>query len=222
MALEAQAQQYRQRWGQFLPTDKEAPILDLGCGCGEFLFFLKKEGYRRLYGVDVSPQQIEVARQLGLSEARLEVDEALAYLQRSPGSFALINAQNLLEHFTRDELLQLLDAIVGSLAPGGTLLAVVPNAASLFGTRTRFWDITHELSFTPSSLLQVLTAVGLTRVRFLEYGPVVHGLKSAIRYLLWQLIRKGLQLYLLAEVAGDQFYIFTQDMRVVARKPGPI
>ena len=222
MSLDEQARQYRQRWQESLPRDKEAPILDLGCGCGEFLYFLQRQGYRNLYGVDVSPQQIEVARQMNLSGVRLELGEALAYLRRFPESFALINAQSLLEHFSRDKLLQLLDALVAALIPGGTLLAVVPNAAALFGARVRYGDITHELCFTPSSLLQVFTAVGLTKVRFFEHGPVVHGIKSAVRYCLWRLIRQGLKLYLLVEVAGDQHYIFTQDMGLVACKPGAV
>jgi SAM-dependent methyltransferase len=220
MSLENQARQFRRRWQAFLPPDKGAPVLDLGCGCGEFLYFLHREGYTNLNGVDVSPQQVEAARGLGLSGVQLEVGDALDYLQWHAAGFALINAQNLLEHFTRDELFTLLDALVAALLPGGTLLAVVPNAASPFGSRTRYWDITHELSFTPSSLLQVLIAVGLPEVRFLEHGPVVHGVKSAIRFFTWRIIRGLLKVYLLAETAGDRYNIFTQDMRVVARKPG--
>ena len=90
---------------------------------------------------------------------------------------------------------------------------------SPFSYRARYWDITNELSFTPSSLLIVLTAVGLSEVRFLEHGPVVQGVESAIRYSLWQLIRLGLKLCLFTETAEDPYHIFTQYMRVVARKP---
>ncbi len=219
MSLENQARQFRQRLQAFLPPDKGAPILDLGCGCGEFLYFLHREGYTNLHGVDLSPQQVEVAQGLGLPGVKLEVGDALDYLQRHVANFALINAQNLLEHFTRDELFTLLDALVAALLPGGTLLAVVPNADSPFGNRTRYWDITNELSFTPSSLLLVLKAVGLPEVRFLEQGPVVHGVKTAIRYSLWQLIRLGLKLCHFAEMAEDPYHIFTQFMGLVARKP---
>jgi hypothetical protein len=116
-------------------------------------------------------------------------------------------------------LFELLDALNEALRPGGTLLAVVPNAASIFGLRARHYDITHELAFTPMSLTQVLTAVGLTQVQFLEHGPVVLGVKSAVRFCLWQAIRQCLKLYLIVELAGDRHYIFTQDIGVVARKP---
>ncbi|MCX6164050.1 MAG: class I SAM-dependent methyltransferase, partial [Ignavibacteriae bacterium] len=188
-----------------------------GCGCGEFLYFLQAQDYVNLWGVDVSPQQVEGARQLGLTSVTLELGDCLAFLRRHPESFALINAQNLLEHFTKDELFELLDAVTEALRPGGTLLAVVPNAGSIFGLRTRYYDITHELAFTPMSLMQVLTAVGLTQVQFLEHGPVVLGVKSAVRFCLWQAIRQCLKFYLLVELAGDRHYIFTQDIGVDRR-----
>lgn len=217
MSLADQARQFRQRWWQFLPNNHDAPILDLGCGSGEFLYFLQHEGYRNIYGVDISREQIELARQVGAG--RVEVGSALSYLKQRPSCFSVINAQNVLEHFTRDELIEILDAIYASLQPGGILLAVVPNAASPWGMRTRYWDITHELSFTPSSITQTLLAVGFKDFQFLEYGPVVHGFVSAIRAGLWQLVRMFLKVYLLIEVASTNDKVFTQDMRIIARKP---
>jgi hypothetical protein len=86
--------------------------------------------------------------------------------------------------------------------------------------RTRYWDITHELSFTPSSITQVLLASGFIDVQILEYGPVVHGIKSALRMVVWQIIRLMLRLYLLAEVGSTMDRVFTQDMRVVTRRKG--
>jgi len=200
-----------------LPSDRNAPILDLGCGCGEFIYFLQKEGYTSVWGVDISPEQIEVARSIGAKQ--VEVGDALTYLRLHSNSYALVNAQNLLEHCERDELLELLRSIFDSLKPDGILLAVVPNAASPWGLRTRYWDITHELSFTPSSMTQVLLATGFTNFRFLEYGPVVHGIVSAIRAGLWQLVRLLLKIYILIEVASTEDTIFTQDMRIIARRP---
>lgn len=34
---------YTQNW---LPKDKSYPVLDIGCGSGQFVYFLKKEGYQ--------------------------------------------------------------------------------------------------------------------------------------------------------------------------------
>ena len=59
---------HRQRHRQFLRLlegDRDASILDLGCGYGDFLAFLRESGYRGRYiGVDVAPSMVEAARRL--------------------------------------------------------------------------------------------------------------------------------------------------------------
>ena len=185
---------------------------------GEFLWFLQQLGYTNLHGVDVSPQQIEAAKSIGVEN--VEVADALEYLRRYPNTYALINAQSFLEHLTRDELLRVMDATVKALLPGGLLLAVVPNSKSLFSARVRYADLTHELSFTPESVVQLCNLAGLEVVTIREHGPVVHGLKSAVRWMVWQVIRTGLLVALLAEAADISFRVYTQDMMFVARQKG--
>ena len=41
---ENNADDYEFHYGNFLPTDKGTPILDIGCGAGHFLYYLKKKG----------------------------------------------------------------------------------------------------------------------------------------------------------------------------------
>ena len=215
--LTAQARQFAARWASLLPRDRDLPILDLGCGAGEFLWFLHRLGYRKLYGVDVSPQQVELARQRAVGQIAL--GDALTCLEEHAAYFTAISALNFLEHFTYDELLPLMRSIYEALRPGGILLAAVPNAASPFGCATRYWDVTHQVSFTPASMTQLLRSTGFINIVFHEYGPVVHGLKSAVRMACWQMIRSILCLYHLVEVGGDRFRVYTRDMRLIASKP---
>ena len=100
----------------------------------------------------------------------------------------------------------------------GCLLLELPNANSLFGSRTRYWDFTHELSFTPTSLSQLFEVAGFHQVQFRERGPIIHGIKSSIRSFLWQGIRNLLALYLLIEQGNSGCRIFTQDMHAIAFK----
>lgn len=37
-----------------LPSNREAKILDIGCGDGKFLFFLRRNGYTHMEGVEMS------------------------------------------------------------------------------------------------------------------------------------------------------------------------
>ena len=217
MPLPEQVRQYRQRWGRFLPDDKTAPILDIGCGGGEFLYFLQEQGFTNLHGVDVSPEQIAAARKLGIQN--VEVADACTYLKQHREPFQLISALSVLEHLNRQEMFELLDEVVRALRPGGLFLAVVPNSLSPFGARVRYGDIMHEQSFTPGSIVQICAIVGLEPVAILERGPVVHGLKSAVRWVIWQIIRGFILLYLLAESADYRWRVYTQDMRVVTRRP---
>jgi 2-polyprenyl-3-methyl-5-hydroxy-6-metoxy-1,4-benzoquinol methylase len=209
--------QYRRRWAGYLPASRDARILDLGCGGGEFLLFLEGQGYSRLEGVDVSPEQVELARRRGLKS--VQVADALDYLETNRGPYDLVNAQHVLEHLTRPELLRLLDAVVAALQPGGRLFAVVPNAKGLFSARIRYADLTHELSFTPESLRQVCATVGLRPVAMREHGPLAHGPASGLRWGAWQLVRLATWIALTAESADYGERIYTNNVMLVAEKP---
>src|SRR5262249_16992940 len=50
---------------RLLAEDREASVLDLGCGFGDFLRFLRAAGYRGRYvGCDIAPSMIAKAREL--------------------------------------------------------------------------------------------------------------------------------------------------------------
>ena len=44
---------------RFLPTGRDATVLDCGCGDGSFLLWLKDEGFSDPAGVDLSGEQVE-------------------------------------------------------------------------------------------------------------------------------------------------------------------
>ena len=209
---------YLRRYRRFLPLDATAPVLDIGCGGGGFLDALRSAGYSSLEGVDLSPSQVSAAVARGLTGVTHA--PALEYLKARPNRYAMISALSVLEHQTRAELFDLLDAVREALRPGGALVAVVPNAKGLFGAHVRFADITHEISFTPASVSQICAVVGLEAPEFHEHGPMVHGVVSAVRWTCWQGIRAGLLLARVAEGADWRWPVFTQDLVFVARKPG--
>ncbi len=145
---------YSRNW---LPDYKTGEILDIGCGSGQFMYFLRKEGYERLTGLDLDKQQVEIARQLGF-----EVHEqtALEYLVRSENGYDMIVMLDIIEHFTREELFPLLREVYRKLRTGGRLILSVPNAESPTGPGCVYGDITHETSFTPVSLAEMLFCHG--------------------------------------------------------------
>ena len=208
--------QFQSWWGDVLPKDKHLPVLDVGCGWGGFLIFLQAQGYSNLSGVDSSPQQVEIAQKLGINN--VVVGDVFEALNKYQSYYACISAFNVLEHLDKDQVLPFLKSAKSALCDDGCFLLELPNANSIFGGRTRYWDFTHELSFTPTSLLQILRVVGFTNVQFRERSPVVHGIKSYIRSIIWQIIRQILSFYLVVEQGNSGYKVFTQDMHAITRK----
>lgn len=200
------------------PHDRKARILDLGCGHGTLLHFCRLEGYDRVSGVDRSSQQVIKARELGIEGVR-EGDLMTTLMALPDASQEVVIAFDVIEHFSKEELLPLIDEVRRVLSPGGRWLIHVPNGESPFHGRIRYGDFTHENIFTRNSLAQVLLASGFTDVRSFEDIPVVHGFKSLVRRVLWAGIRASLLVYLAAETgAFDRGTILTQNFLAVATR----
>ena len=216
MPLEQLHSQFRRRWRLRIPQDHSLPALDLGCGKGEFVLFLQREGFSAAEGVDVSLEQVALARSLG---ARNVVQgSAHEYVTAHSERYGLITAFNLLEHLDRPEMLHLMDGVVAALRPEGRFIAMVPNAKGLFGAHVRYADLTHEMSFTPRSVIQLCEIVGLQLIEITENGPLPHGLASSMRWVAWQAIRGCLLGARVAEGADWTWPVFTQDLFFVAQK----
>jgi SAM-dependent methyltransferase len=200
------------------PPDKDAAILDVGCGHGALLHFVRQAGYHNLAGIDCSPAQVAAAGQIGVTG--IIQGDVLQVLGSFPSeSQDVVIAFDLIEHFTKDELLSCLDQIWRVLKTGGKLIIHAPNGASPFCGRIRYGDFTHELALTRDSLFQVCQVCGFSQVSCYEDQPVPHGIKSGIRWLLWKVIRGVLRGYIAVETGGaDAGMIFSQNLFCVAIK----
>lgn len=199
------------------PERKDATILEVGCGHGALLHFAAEAGYTDLAGIDGSPQQVEAAKRLGI--ANVTQGELLVALENLPSeSHDLVIAFDVLEHFDKDEIIDITDEVVRILKPGGRWLIHVPNGASPFAGAALYNDFTHELAFTVESMTQLMLASGFSGVEFYEDTPVVHGLKSWGRLVLWKLIRQALRFYLTVEMGAANQPVLTQNFITVAVK----
>ncbi len=207
---------FRRLVRKHFPDDRNARILDLGCGYGIFIHALQEAGYGDVRGVDGSLEQVQAAIRLGISGVEHgELREALA--SEPSNTVDVVICFDVIEHFTKGELLGLVDSVHRILKPGGRWLLHVPNAESPFWGRIRYGDYTHEQAFTRESLRQLLLCSGFSRVSCFEDRPVVHGLKSAVRALLWGCIRALLLLYTAVETgAVDNKHLFSQNLLAVA------
>ncbi len=156
---------YTKGW---LPEDKSSPVLDIGCGSGQFLYFMRSKGYSNLLGLDLDPIQTEIGKQLGLDTRRMAIEDHFANDTQTYGLVAMLD---IIEHFTREELFPLLETVVSRLRPGGRLLVSVPNAESPHAARAIYADITHEIAFTPTSLEEMFFCHHLKLVALRDPWP---------------------------------------------------
>lgn len=196
-----------------LPPDRDAVVLDCGCGEGYLVSWLRARGYRQASGVDASPEEVAVARSLGLPVECSAIAPALA---RRGSAVDFVIFRNVLEHLYKNEVVETLSAARRALRPGGAVWIQVPNAESPFGARLRYADFTHELAFTRDSISQVLRVTGFSDVRV---APVRAGF-GGLRGLLWKAMESFYKLMLTAEL-GRGSYIVTQDLCAAARRHAP-
>jgi SAM-dependent methyltransferase len=185
VALAGRGPYLRRMIATCLPPDKSSRILDLGCGYGAILHFLREANYLNTAGVDVSREQIDAARQLGCEDVHCQ--DLRGFLDKVPeGTYDAVIAFDILEHFTKPELLEVLDELHRVLVRGGRLILHVPNGEGIFSGTILNGDLTHELAFTRSSLHQLAGATRFRLVAVKEDVPIVHGLRSLVRSLIWR------------------------------------
>ena len=200
------------------PPNADAAILDIGCGHGALLHFARIEGYLNIRGVDGSPEQVQTAMTMGIGGVEQgDVMETLAKLPDK--SLDCVVSFDLIEHFNRNELLALVDEVHRILRPEGRWIIHTPNAESPFGMRMLYWDFTHEIAFTRTSIAQLLLSSGFSDVDCFEDTPVPHGARSLARWVIWKCLRVFLRLYLAAETGNvDRNAVLSQNLLAVALK----
>jgi predicted TPR repeat methyltransferase len=212
-AVAAATELYRVRG--WLPPDKNVRCLDLGCGSGVVLRALRSAGYSDIRGVDVGRQPVDFAREAGFQVTQADLRE---YLLESRESFELITAFDVVEHFGKDEILELLQLVQIRLAPTGRFIIKTPNACSPWASSYRYGDLTHEVIFDADCLASALRLAGFAKISVREDDPYVHGVKSAVRWLGWKLIWYGCALWNLVETGTTMGGIYTRNMVLLCTK----
>lgn len=201
---------------EHFPEKRDAAILDLGCGRGTLIYFARQAGYT-VRGVDISPEQVAAARQLGLNS--VEQGDLFEALAASRGeSLDMIVTIDVIEHFRKDELAAFVDEVFRVLRKEGKWVINVPNGESPFVGRILYADLTHELAFTRQSIAQLVLSSGFRKVECFENAPIVHGVKSAVRAILWKILAGAMRLWITIESGDSTGAILSQNFLVVVRK----
>ena len=169
--MRASPEEIRDRQRVYLDDFRDAaPVLDVGCGRGEFLRLLAQAGIEAS-GVDADADMVAYARGEGLDVAHADALEHLAAL--GDGSLGGIFAAQVVEHLPAAVLVRLLELAAAKLRPGGVLVAETINPLTLSALRHYFADLTHAQPLVPDTLALLARQAGFRTVdvRYLNEPP---------------------------------------------------
>ena len=138
------------------------PVLDVGCGRGEFLELLDEVGVRAT-GLEIDPALVEAARARGLD---VELNDALSKLaSETDTSLGGIVLLQVVEHLSPQEVVDLVALATEKLRPGGRILMETVNPQSLFVFgHSLYIDPTHTRPVHPAYLEFLFREAGFSVV----------------------------------------------------------
>jgi SAM-dependent methyltransferase len=161
----------RSRQAAYVDAFRDAePVLDVGCGRGEFLSLLAEEGIEAS-GVDRDPEMVAFCRANGLDVTH---GDAVGYLSSLPDqSLGGIFSAQLVEHLAPAKLVELLRVAASRLREGGVLIVETMNPLSLSALKNYFADLTHAQPIVADTLVFLARDAGFrtAEVRYLNPPP---------------------------------------------------
>ncbi len=148
-----------QRQKIYLPyfENSKKPVLDIGCGRGEFLRLLKENNIEA-YGIELYS---EYAVEGVLNGLDVREGDGIKYLQDTTETFGGIFAGQVIEHISFTQLQTLCFSAYEKLEKGGCLILETPNPRCLSIFSGPFYvDPTHTKPIPPDLLKYIVEEVG--------------------------------------------------------------
>lgn len=143
-------------------------ILEIGCGTGLFLAYLRAKGVIDFVGLD-QDANITAYMPDAIAE-RVHVASLEDYLKDHDGrTFDRIVLLDVFEHFSLFEGVEVLRALTPLLSDTGRIVMRMPNCASPWGMQYQLGDLTHKAMYSPAGITHLATAAGLHCAATLPY-----------------------------------------------------
>ena len=163
-------EEIKKHFREYLPYVKDnSPVIDLGCGRGEWLELLAENGVEAR-GVDNNRIQVEKCRARGLDVTEQDV---FAYLQSlADATIGAVTGFHIVEHMSFNALIALLNNAMRVLRPGGVVIFETPNPNNIVvGANYFYLDPTHRHPL-PTELMEfVFKNRGFEKVEIIPLHP---------------------------------------------------
>lgn len=196
-------------------NNNNSKILDIGCGNGNVLSFLRKKGFQHVTGVDISEEAVRICNLLGFDNV-FHADIKDFFLHDNK-KYDIIFALDFIEHHDLDAIMNILQIVNSILNSGGLLIAQTPNGASLFGRIYFSDDISHKTLLTEKSIFQLLSICGFKNISLYSLYPnIKSGIKGLVRYILFKLIEMVMKVVYMIQIGENR--IVSPNIIIVAHK----
>lgn len=218
LQIERDHLQFEADFSSLWPEDKSAAILEIACGYGNLLLLLRKKGYAKVEGIDISQDQVKIGQELGLDN--ISCEDLWDFLNKENQTvYSTIFGLDILEHFNKNELVDLLPRIKQKLLPGGKLILRTPNMDAPFASVFAYGDFTHESLFNSSSARQLFSSMGFSKVKVFPSGAAVEGVGKKILQIVFQpLFHLAFKLNLAISNRSSNGVLFSPNLIIVAEK----
>ena len=144
-------------WSLYSSFLKDAPVVDLGCGEGALLLYLKERGHARVLGVESNPELCRLAETWKVPVVRSDLLESLRSNGLQPGLFLYLDVIEHLPFEVNEEVFQ-------RLPVGSRLIVQTPNTNSILGHQFYMQVPSHLAPYSPHVLRGMLTRLGYSVV----------------------------------------------------------
>jgi len=129
---------------------KGSKILDIGCGIGENLSFLKYNGFQNVIGVDISPQMVNKSNELN----------HVAYLvsELKENDFDVLLFSHVIEHVGYPGIVEFLEFYFKRAKMGAQVVIITPVLYNAF-----FNDVDHIRPYLPDGLMMLFSENNISR-----------------------------------------------------------
>jgi SAM-dependent methyltransferase len=177
-------------------SSKEISIFDAGCGTGGLMCSLQNNGYKKIKGIDISSDAVEICKDRNLQVAIDSILNIDKYLTK--GECDVIISNDVLYFLTKEEQIEFINKCHSLLSPTGILLLNLPALEAFKGTHDVVVHIKKR--FTTSMTDELISASSFTAKKMRFWPFTMSPLIYLVRFYQRKKMKKGNALNVTSDV----------------------